>query len=159
MYYFFKARLLLKFHYRGRIDWGGVCLAPFTVSIGQPDQEVTPFVVDAKCAMKYELFGMLVHSGKSPHGGHYYSYVRAAGKANTFLSSNFRNSSFWISEKSFNFSIKIIARTWVRLTTRALPGKARVVKFCNLATRALPDKIWTWFGFYQVSTCGKVIKL
>ena len=23
MYYFFKARLLLKFHYRGRVGWGG----------------------------------------------------------------------------------------------------------------------------------------
>ena len=31
MYYFFKARLLLKCHYRGRVGWGGVCLAPFTV--------------------------------------------------------------------------------------------------------------------------------
>ena len=34
MYYFFKARLLLKCHYRGRVGWGGgVCLAPFTVAI------------------------------------------------------------------------------------------------------------------------------
>ena len=33
MYYFFKARLFLNFHYRGRVGWGGVCLAPFTVPV------------------------------------------------------------------------------------------------------------------------------
>jgi len=45
------------------------------------DQEldITPFVVDAKYAVKYQLFGVLVHTGTSPHDGHYYSYVRAPG--------------------------------------------------------------------------------
>ena len=42
--------------------------------------DIAPFVVDAKSAVKYELFGVLVHSGKSAYGGHYYSYVRAPGK-------------------------------------------------------------------------------
>jgi len=41
--------------------------------------DIAPFVVDAKSAVKYELFGVLVHSGKSAYGGHYYSYVRAPG--------------------------------------------------------------------------------
>jgi len=38
--------------------------------------DITPFVVDAKVAVKYELFGVCVHSGKSAYGGHYYIYVR-----------------------------------------------------------------------------------
>ena len=46
----------------------------------EQELDIAPFLVDATCAMKYELFSVLVHSRKLAHGGHYYTYVRARGK-------------------------------------------------------------------------------
>jgi len=42
--------------------------------------DIAPFLVDATCVMKYELFSVFVHSGKSVYGGHYYTYVRSHGE-------------------------------------------------------------------------------
>lgn len=37
---------------------------------GKPKEHQTPYI--------YELYGVIVHSGVSVHGGHYYSYVKNA---------------------------------------------------------------------------------
>merc|ERR1712025_460171 len=43
----------------------------------QPKLDLTPYMSNPEKKVKYNLHAVLVHSGNSAYGGHYYSYVKS----------------------------------------------------------------------------------